>query len=545
MASSLHVRAVPVTLVLVLGLQACSNLPVKFASDREKAHLARADMGLAVQYLDGVRSSYRTAVEEQMASERHATNALLGGGALMLALAMGGAHRDAIAGSALLAGTGYTLANVNLPRQHVLVRLAGVDALTCAERAVAPLEIAGTRVADLKQALERVTAARVALTVALNRGRVLPRPAQDKQGDGAVLGEALKLGEQALRESDATLRSGQALIGLSAQLARELVAAVNGIDDAVVRSLVNATPDLAAVPGLISGLATLSSSFVPPAGTRDLLRGQVGEAAGNAKSKLARDPANRLAAAAQAILDAVQDLAAREAEARSLMPERATSWPEGALKNCGVANVVTALTVSATTLSFRTGADDRKTLAIRGGVKPYVVVVEGTTMAGLSVQTPRPYDNQIVVEAVGSKLVSAGKVGLRIFDSVPNGAAPLDVDITVESGVVQKTTSNNKSGGGTGTGGAGTGGGTANTALDKLKAKSSFMLDGKAFQMNSIPVQVGDAILVKVKCPAGVVQTRDKMAAAMLTNAGITSQPLPKLQLSAEPAECLPAQATP
>jgi hypothetical protein len=124
-------------------LVACTSVGVQyFESTSESA--ARRDLDSALAYLKEFRSHYQAEVQSQMARERNLANTLIGGGALMAALALGSAHRDAITGTGLLAGAGYTVGNYNLPRSQVLVRLAGIDALTCAEKAVAPLTMVDT-----------------------------------------------------------------------------------------------------------------------------------------------------------------------------------------------------------------------------------------------------------------------------------------------------------------------------------------------------------------------------------------------------------------
>lgn len=132
-------------LALAMALVGCAA-PVRYDKGDRPA-IATSDMPKALDYLQGLRAQYQTTVQEQMGYERDLTNALVGAGAVALGLALGHVNTNAITGVALGAGTAYTLGNINLSRQPVLIYLAGIDALSCAEKAMLPLCISDT---DLK-----------------------------------------------------------------------------------------------------------------------------------------------------------------------------------------------------------------------------------------------------------------------------------------------------------------------------------------------------------------------------------------------------------
>lgn len=528
-----HRTLMTTCVVAALSCTGCSTPPVQYFRGPPVPTEARSSLPQALMYLENARDQYRKAVETQMQDERNLTNALVGGGALMAALALGNVHRDTITGAALLAGTGYTLGNVNLQRPRVLVYLAGVESLSCAEKAIAPLDIAGTNTTGLKAALERLEASRTLLKGAIGRGKALLPTVLSSSEESKYLGSALRSGMQVLQASDDTLKSGRNLLAEGARAARELVAAVNGIDGAIVRSLVSATPELSVVPSLIAGLAQISGAFVPGAGIDTLMGDRLKATLDTPKSGVAVD--SPLIVAADAILTAATETAASDAEVRRHIPSQATAWPADAFKNCGVAEVISPLTSSVSSLQFTAGVDDRQVFEIYGGVKPYFVRIDGPTVDGLLAKSPVRFDNQAEVSVVGSKLTNPLEARVRVLDSSPT-ARTLNVPLVVSAPPGKPVAA------------SGSNGDNASVAtlavdadLNKLKQKGQFKLGGKSFGLLGIPVKNGDALEVTILCPPGDnrAHPRADLAQALLDAAGIVEPPKRNLRIKTQPATCM------
>ena len=367
------------------------------------APAAGASMPTAMAELHALRMAYRTAISTHLNDERTLSDVLVGAGALVLALALGTAHRDAIAGTALAAGTVYTLGSSNLQRPRLLVYQAGVEALNCVERAAAPM-VTSDDASGVQTGVEALRTARAAVTDAILRGREARAAAP--LNAGATIPEALDFdtavadANTAMQASDATLAAGLALLAASRRAARQLLAAVNGVHDAVQRSLIAATPDLSAVPGLVSGLAGTAASFAPGAGL-DTFAATKLEGVLKIKAQSASAVPTALQSATAAVRVATLGLVQAQRSLAAMLEGYTTVWPADAFKDCGVAQVVATLSVDPASASFTVGSDGRRTLDISGGVKPYFVEFDGDVIEGLSLRAPMRFDTRIELQASG------------------------------------------------------------------------------------------------------------------------------------------------
>ena len=541
------------------------------------APAAGASMPTALAELHGLRKEYRTAIGAHLNDERTLSNVLVGAGALVLALALGSAHRDAIAGTSLAAGTVYTLGSSNLQRPRLLVYQAGVEALNCVERAAAPL-VTSDDASGVQAGVEALRAARAAVTDAVLSGRAArvaaPLVAGAPIPDALDFDTAVADGNTAMQASDTTLAAGLALLAASRRAARQLLAAVNGVHDAVQRSLIAATPDLSAVPGLVSGLAGTAASFAPGAGL-DTFAATKLEGALKIKTQNAPTSPTALQSATAAVRSATLGLVAAQRSLAAMLEGHTTVWPADAFKDCGVAQVVATLSVDPASTSFTVGSDGRRTLDISGGVKPYFVEFDGDVIAGLSLRAPMRFDTRIELQATGDKLKKPVDSALRVVDSSPGGkavrvpisvaaagpaataaapaASPVPAPVPGPTGAAAPARTIPKPNPlpptpqpATGTAPAapaagGVGSAALNTALEALKRKDSFMLAGKTFTRTGIPTRQGDLILTDVRCPAGVSTTRAAIANAYLSEAGAPLALAPQLQVKTDPATCAPS----
>ena len=562
-------------IAVVTGAVAVSGCSTPYALRWEGgAPAAVASMPAAMVELHALRKEYRTAISAHLNDERTLSNVLVGAGSLVLAIALGSAHRDAIAGTALVAGTGYTLGSSNLQRPRLLVYQAGVEALNCVERAAAPL-VTGDDASGVQAGVEALRAARAGVTDAILRGRqardAVPINADANIKDAQEFDTAVADGNTAMQASDSTLAAGLALLTASRRGARQLLAAVNGVHDAVQRALIAATPDLSAVPGLVSGLAGTAASFAPGAGL-DTLAATKLEGALKIKTQNAPAAPTALQSATAAVRLATLGLVQAQRSLAAMLEGHTTVWPADAFKDCGVAQVVATLSVDPASTSFTVGSDGRRTLDISGGVKPYFVEFDGDVIEGLNLRAPMRFDTRIELQASGDKLKKPIDSALRVVDSSPSGKAvrvpisvaaasptptptpaPIPIPTPTPTGAAgtagaipqpkpspptpQPATSTSPATPATG----GVGSAALNMALEALKRKDSFVLAGKTFTRTGIPTRQGDVLMTDVRCPAGVTTTRAAIASAYLSEAGAPLAVAPQLQIKTDPATCAPS----
>lgn len=562
----------PTFLAVAIASGGCAT-PVRYYQGARPA-IATADMPQALGYLEGLRKQYQSTVEQRMGAERDLTNALVGAGAVALGLALGHVNTNAITGIALGAGTAYTLGSINLSRQPVMIYLAGIDALNCAEKAVLPLYISADDLKKLRGLLDGEDGLRARsgrLASALVEGNAVLGGALPSATARGRLEAALKAGKMVLDTSATTTRAARDFIALGERGSRELIAAVTGIDTAVARAIVDATPDLSAVPGLVAGLAATAGSFVPGAG--------IDTAALDGLDRKKSDSINAMSMATQKdqvdqtavnVLEAAKAVAVRDTEVRSLLPAGPVLWPEDAFKHCGVAQVVSALSASTTAMSFAVGVDAQQEFEIFGGVKPYFVRIDGPTVDGLSVRSPLRFDNLAAVSVVGSKVQQALETKVRVIDSAPTARVlviPVNIGASgVGSGDKQQApaaptgkqtiapgkpaappTTTPKPAPAQPVAPAAPAAPTAAspaapTAGDdavKLAGVANFKIDGRTFSLVGEPVDNGNAVAVTVKCPQGVVALqRSVLGRALLREAGI-AQPKRHLTITTVPPACV------
>lgn len=436
--------------VLALALlTACAGSPVvTWTPPTAPAGASSASFDHAQAYTAAARNAYQTAISQQVNGQAHLANALLATGALTAALALGGVHSSAVIGTAFVAGAGYGYGQLTYDRRRLLIYQAGVEAINCANRAVAPFAIGADDAKSLSGAIvavgsnrDAVATARADLVQAMREGTI-PQASPD-------LTDAQKALDAADRVSAA---AGQAQIGAQAYLnavrrvGGDLILAVDRIDAAVVRATLDTLPDLSAVPKIVAGLAGMAGMFVPPAGSDKLLRDSVAASLGSAKNNLALgEPSEAIAALRArrgALNDAVRQLSEATLTLQAGMAGRDGVFAPDAFKDCGVTDVAFPLAVSADTVTLKPGVEATRSVLISGGTRPYVIDVEGSPVAGLSVKGPAPFESRIVITATAS-VKAPGEQSILVMDSSTpsrNRSITVKVDDGSGSAVVPKDT---------------------------------------------------------------------------------------------------------
>jgi hypothetical protein len=519
-------KEVVLVVACAVALASCSTAPIA-RWKRESPATSGVSMTGALGYLDTARTAYRDAVADQMDREASLSSALVVGGALVAILAASRAPRDAIFGVAAIGGTSYALGNMSLRRQRVLTYQAGVEALNCAQRAVIPFDIPQDEAQALVKSLNALDSSRLTLVDTLARAQSirdgLPAGSQEK----APLDTAISLAMQTRAAADSTMKSGRQFVGSLNRASRELVAAVDRIDAAVTRSVIDGSPDLSNVPKVIAGLAGMMGIFAPGVEGR-VTDGLASYATATAKSDLTQTPAQKIMQ--QLAIDALAT-ASLTSSVNDRLANRVTAWPEDAFKDCGVAQVVTDLTVDPASLNFVAGVESHKGFDIAGGVKPYFVQLDGQVVDGVNVRSPVRFDNHVEVTVL-SNVTDSYSLTLRVTDSSPT-ARVLNMTMAIAPAAAASSPAAAASkprppSSAPKEAGTGTGKKAIDLALDKLGAKGQFIHAGKTFIVSPKPA-LSDATTISlgVTCPPGdtTKYRQADLAASLITQAQVNAGP--------------------
>jgi hypothetical protein len=529
-------RASTLILVACLTMAGCTTAPIVRLEVGDSAQ-AGESMSDALRHLDSVRSQYRNAVATQINDERALSNSLIGTGALVAALALGKAHPDAIVGASFLGGTAYAIGSANHLRPRVLIYQAGVEALDCAERAVAPFVVKKADLDKLRGSLSALGAAREALSARVAEAHVLRKKQPPTSSAAKSFDDMLAALELAKTASDNTIASGYKFVADSSSGARQLVAAVNGINTAVTTSVIKSTPDLSNVANVISSLTSMSDGIAPGLRIGDLVAQRFSDIA---KSRSGTGMKDEMEVAIDAIQSAVQDIAARQVEVMAQVGGRSKPWQADAFKDCGIAQVVTPLSVSPTSLVITPNTLSPRTIDIAGGITRYFVEIDGA-VEGLTVKQPGRYDTSFQILIDPTKLKKSVDTTVRISDNAPTPnklTMPLSVVATPSSSGTNTTTTPATE--------PATGNSTSTPEKPPVPADaaalakvSTFKVNGKELGVVGKPKMVGNAYDVVVKCPSNTALKRSEIASALLAEAGITSNPPPTINLKTMPASCI------
>ena len=378
-------------------------------------HVTGTGMPYAYAYADARRNAYLAEISRQSGQAADLNNALVGAGALALALTAGKAGKDGIAALALLGGTSYALGGMNLGKQKLLVLQAGVEAVNCAKQAVIPLNWSKEDRDQLISSLTTLATARSEMADKADALRAqLAKPggeAKERTDAEALLQQAGALQEQ----SAPVLANGWGLARQVNQAADQLVVAIDKIDAAVVRAGLDNMMELSAVPAIIAGLGGFAAGIVPgatlpfgakpgdPVTEKSVTIRKAGDppALGTASAELAQAMRN-VRAASQIVAQLVQ------------LSDATPSVQ--ALRACGVTDAHFPLRASVAKLQFALATEATRSFVISGGTKPYIAELADTPVSGVTVRSPVPFDSRVQV-SVSKDVVAAQSASIRIMDS--------------------------------------------------------------------------------------------------------------------------------
>ncbi len=436
-----------------LLLAGCAGNPIlKWNPPNQSA----ADLSSAHRMAQEARSTLQEAVRANVAATQGLSNGLIGLGGVIAGLAAGHAHRDAIVGGALLGGTAYTIGSYNSSAARLTVYQAGIDAINCAEKAVAPFDAVEKSREAIDNAVSALVAAlaptREALT-ALNTaiGQVekdanAAEPVKRAKKVAAATKKSIEQGEQAVK-------LGRALLVRIDQAPRALINAVVDIQCALDKQVLATVPDLTSIRTAISGLAASAGMFAPGAGVDGSLSeslaayaaasGGVGDGKGTSQpSAYKGEPTNGtvdVMSASKNLLEAaiirVASVVPTLTSARVNLASHLAAFPEtsfDSLDKCkDEVKSAGPLTTVPKTISFAGKKAESSTLLVRGGVPPYVLQIQESPADGVTLTQPAPFES---VARVSVNDTIAGKTfHILVMDSSRARAAET-VEIKVGAG---------------------------------------------------------------------------------------------------------------
>jgi len=507
---------------------ACSVNPVVSWTPPTRTGQPATNLDYALAYAQNVQDAYKSEISRQAAMSSNLANGLVATGALALAFAVGKAHRDALAGVALLGGTGYALGNMNLNKQRLLVLQAGHEAIGCARKAVIPLRMTDPERGVIEKALADLDAASPLLDVSAARERVAFE-AYKKSGGSLASDEAARASAAIQVATDVTAAvagasgSGRVLVTQSRQAGDNLIAAVDKIDQAITRANLDSLPDLTSVSKVIAGLAGFAAQIAPGTGVEKIV--SAGLAARNESLKSGKSGAGDASdALTAATLELEKNTAAVQTQLRIVQSYLLAYQPGNAaleaLKECGVTDAYFPLKASVEKLVFATASDATKSFALTGGAKPYVVELADSQIAGLSVKGPAPFETRVVV-SVSKDVVKSQSASILVMDS-SNPMKTLHIPITIgeqTASVATPDVTTNK---------ASPKPATVQDIATVLNAGFSFMIEKTQITLGTKAKVVDDTLTVGVSCapppaarfPQGPL--RDKLLATVAPDGGFT-----------------------
>ena len=403
----------------------------------------------AIDYADRVYDAYAEMPSKEYVRQQNLSTGMIVAGAATLGFAAGTAHRDAIVGTALMAGTAYQIGKWNTSATRGAIFIEGRKSLSCARAATAPLDLSGDELDRIRVQVERtVTVAREGSTAAGLVTRWLSLVSSSTPTSDLVAASHTELTTFAKRYAAANK------VIAHAGGSERLVSAAGGLLTAHVdnvRMLVDMALDgtlaaLSALPGAIGDLgksaailapgldldSTLAARVAAPNGTRISGNGQ-GSTAQNAKidehgkalaapSATRVDPADELAQALGKLREYSGALGT-ETHALQARDPVALEKMQAAIAVCNpeVAKSMRPLALDPATVTVTAGEATASAVLISGGTTPYSPILLPMKGIGASFQSD-------AILLTTSKDTVAGSYPIRVRDAT---GASVTLTVTV------------------------------------------------------------------------------------------------------------------
>ena len=474
-------------------------------------------------YADAARNAYQDEVASFVDSQGSTANLLLGTGALaMLLAASSGVHRDALLGTAFFGGTAYAFGNMNLSKQRALVHLAGVEAINCAKRAVAPLAMTITEQTAFDAALlalERNVRSVNSARAGLRRAVGPDTTAGQREAADAALTAAAAAVESAQRVQV----SGRKLAISARSAGDQLIQAVDKIDASVIRAGMETLPDLTSVPRIVAGLSGFAASFAPGAGIDTAINNAIAQRPKAQSRAVGSAASNEFGIAMDELAGAIDSLLEATAVVQARLAGHESALVSDALKDCGVTDIAFPLRASSERIVFAGAGASSKSVVLSGGTKPYVVELQDSAIEGLTLKSPAPFESRLQV-SISAAVKAPQTASVLVMDSSnPMKTLQLPIEIGTVKPQSQSAQLPDSPAAGQSTAAAPAGGvQTLQQLADRLTQKADFpSAEGFTLQLQQdVSLQSGaSSLTAKVRCkPTPDKPITDRRAAEILAS---------------------------
>lgn len=451
-------RVACIVLGLTLTVSGCATNPYVL---KPRPH--SIDVGLTPQMQSALANArslsdqYKQKLSSEFTRQQFVSNGLLTLAAGGLAAAAFGAHRDVLIGAGILGALGYQLGTWNTSSSRDAAFGYGIEALACAEAAIAPLRLPEAHLTDLRTDADKVLA--MTKVAAQRAGDVMHRRLA-----GGVSQAADQAAQTELAQAAAVLDRAANAYGKARAVESKvrgagafLDARVAEIDSAVTKAATDSRAQLSELPKQISALARYSTLIVPEASAVTALASAAGgattrgrataQSGGPGAASEVRNADDRLGeavgelyAARTALATAVKGL--EDSAAPAAMNEETKS----ALAKCAVdpAAIAGSLTLAPPTAKLEAKAGARTQIKISGGTLSYTAtLVDGRANA---IQLDQPSGSTFYVFAEDT--TAPGTYTVRVDDASKQSVV---LTVTVTAKDAAGASSGGSSSGGSGT----------------------------------------------------------------------------------------------
>lgn len=337
----------------------------------------------ALAYADRTKKAYQQKIADQTALNEGLGAGLITLGGIIAGLAAFDAHSDALVGASLLGGTSYALGNWGSSQPRQLVYVAGSEGISCAVKAVEPLYLPEQDRNDFKA---EVVALRESISTAIEAQAAY-------QKSSSVDQSRLDQSKKEITEASENLTAGQILSRKMEQAPLRLVLAVDRLNDAVDRALLETIPNLNAIGGVIGNLAGFSAMFAPGAGVDASLN----SALAGFQPELQTE---EISLDSGPLTDLTISLTQMKTHANAVKARLESMGEQEVFNNldgCGVDTTDIGFGVTGPEKVTVRKTSQTVHIPLSGGKKPYMTRFMESPVKGLNIMNPQTFDNTVTL----------------------------------------------------------------------------------------------------------------------------------------------------
>jgi hypothetical protein len=362
-------------------------------------------MAAANEQAVSLRTTLERKAAEQVNGQVGVNNALLGLGILTAGLALGKVHHDSYTGTAFAGGATYLFGNQNLSKPRLAVYQSGIKAVNCSLRAVMPLNIGPAAEKSIADEAAQLTAAAAKLQAVLAEVGAKSIPGDRSAEVKAKVAAATVL----LAAATKTAADAADFVSRANLAGGELSGTIEKIAEDVDRLASDTVPSVISVQQSLAGLLDISAGFAPGLKLNQLPTLPTGnQSQGLGKPDPTVEAVIVNLDAATSALEIVQ----------KPLATRLTTYASrsiSSLSECGVSDAVIALKVDIDKISFKGKTEQGMTIAVSGGVKPYLARLRESPADGIEIRTPLSGDSNVEVKV--PKTLEKGTYTVLVMDA--------------------------------------------------------------------------------------------------------------------------------